>query len=267
MQTAFPSYLTQQPQQRELQQAWGQIPGAFNTSGVEQSYQNQMGMNLAQAKTTTGAMARAAEGRAFQSGGKVGASFAAGDAMLPYFQQNQQQMGDLADYKLRAAQSRIQAMGNIGGMLANNRQQQQGMLSGYDTAAQVRAQQGGQFDANLAQQAAQFRANNALQLRGQAFNERQYRDSQDQLQLENHYKYKPGPSFGDTASAMAANNSALGSSTAFQYWQQLGAGANAGGYSDNPMFSVGDSGYGGGGGRGRTAAAPQRPQQSQGWFY
>lgn len=261
MPTQFPSYLSSQPQQRELAATYRQIPSAFNTQGVEDSYAARMGMNMAQAKSQTSNMVRAAENRAFRNGGKVAASFAGGDAMLPYLQQNEEMAGKLADYKLRAAQNRIQAQGAIGGQLADNRMRGAGMMMDYDLAGQNRAQQGGQFDRSLAQQAAEFRANNALRLRQQDFTEDQY---QDQLRLQRYGRAGAGggggslPSWGAVSSLMTAHNAALGSPQAAAYWQQMGSAARQGGYADTDVFGTGSTGgYGntitgiGGGGASR----------------
>jgi hypothetical protein len=240
--TAFPSYLNG-PNTGELQAAYRSIPGAFNTSGVQQTYQNQMGMNLAQGKSTTDAMARAAENRAFQGGGKVGASFAAADAMLPYFQQNQSMLGDLEDYKLRAAQSRLAAQTGIGNSLAGFRQGNQGMRMQYDLAGQAREQQGGQFDRTLAQNAAQFGAQNSLALRQQGFTERQY---DDMLKLgpsggRGGYGGSGGgglPSWGNVAAIMQASNNALGQGTAASYWNNIGNAARNGGFEQTQVFGT-----------------------------
>jgi hypothetical protein len=243
MTPSFPSYLSG-PQTGELQQAYRSIPKAFNTSGVENAYQGQMGMQLAQGKSTTGAMGRAAESRAFQSGGKVGASFAAADAMLPYFQQNQSMLGDLEDYKLRAAQSRLAAQTGIGNSLAGFRQGNQGMRMQYDLAGQAREQQGGQFDRTLAQNAAQFGAQNSLALRQQGFTERQYED-QLKLQYGGRGGYGGGsgggglPSWGNVAAIMQASNNALGQGTAASYWNNIGNTARNGGFEQTPVFGTG----------------------------
>lgn len=248
--TQFPSYLTSGNQTQELQSLYRQAPAAFNTQGVENAYNAQMGMNTAQGQATTGAMGRAAESRAFQSGGKVGSSFAAADAMLPYFQQNQQQLGDLADYKLRASQSRLAAQTGIANSLANFRGQDTGALMNYDIAAQNRQQAGGQFDQNLAQQAAQFGSTNALALRQQTFAEKKYNDA---LSLQrSQYGMGGGggsqgglPNWGNVAAIMGAQNAALGQGTAANFWQQTGTAASQGGFSNSPVFGTGSpSGYG-----------------------
>lgn len=246
-QPVFPNYLSGQPQTGMLQQTYRQIPGAFDTSGYESNVRNMAAMNLAQAKSSTATMGRAAENRAFQAGGKVGASFAAGDAMLPYYRQNEQTMADLADYKLRAAQSRIQAQAGIGGQIAGYGLQNSGQLMNYDLAGQNREQQGGQFSKTLAQQAAEFNANNALRLRQQDFAERQYNDSLALRRSGGGYGGYGGggsslPSWGNVASIMAAQNSALGQGRASNFWQQTGAAARAGGFENTPVFGTGSPG-------------------------
>lgn len=268
MPTQFPSYLNG-PQTGELQQAYRSIPKAFDTTGVQNAYQGSMAMNLAQAKTTTGAMGRAAESRAFQSGGKVGASFAAADAMLPYFQQNQSMLGDLEDYKLRSAQSALAARTGIGNSLAGFRQGNQGMRMQYDLAGQARDQQGGQFDRTLAQNAAQFGANNSLAVRGQDFEEQKYRD---QLALQRSSLRGRGggggstPTWGQAAAIMQASNNALGQGTAASYWNNIGNAARSGGFEDTDVFSTGSpSGYGTGWERSSQGPAQRRPQASS-WY-
>lgn len=245
MPTAFPSYLQNQPQVGELQQAYRSIPGAFDTSGYESNVRNMSAMDLAQGKASVGAMARAAENRATQGGGKVQSSFAAGSALLPYFQQQQSQMADLQDYKLRAAQSALAARTSIGGALAGYRQGAQGNMLNYDLAGQARQQQGGQFGQNLAQQAAQFSAENALRTRQQDFSERQYAD---QLQLQRSGGGRMGasygggqqlPAWGNVAAIMGASNSALGSPSAANYWNQLGTAARQGGFDQSQVFGTG----------------------------
>ena len=98
----FPPWMNQQAQMPELQQTYRQAARGFNTQPVEQNYQAQMAGNIARGRSATNSMVRGAESRAFQTGGRVAASFAGGDAMLGAMQQNRQMLGDLEDYKLRA---------------------------------------------------------------------------------------------------------------------------------------------------------------------
>lgn len=246
--TQFPSYLNAPAPTGQMQSLYRQAPGIFNTQGVEDSYNAQIGMNTAQGLSTTGAMGRAAESRAFQSGGKVGSSFAAADAMLPYLQQNQTLLGDEADYKLRAAQNRFQAQAGLAGQIGGMQQQRTGNLLNYDLASQQRAQQGGQFDKTLAEQQSEFGSNNSLRLRQQSFAEKQYAD---QLALQQSAYSRMGggyggaggqgglPNWGAVSSIKTAQNAALGQPMAANYWQQIGTAANQGKFSNTPVFGTG----------------------------
>jgi|SRR6185369_4076601 len=245
--TAFPSYLTSQPQTGQLQSLYRQAPAAFDTSGYENSVRNMAAMNLAQGRSMASNDVRAAENRAFRGGGKVAASFAGAQSMLPYLQENEQQMASLADYKLRAAQSRLQAQAGLADSIAGYGLRGAGMLADYDQASQNRLQQGGQFDKNLAQQAAQFNAQQALRLRQQDFSERQY---SDMLGLRTSQRYGGGyggggsslPSWANVAAIMGAQNAALGQGRAANFWQQTGAAARGGGFENTPVFGTGSTG-------------------------
>lgn len=225
-----------------MQSLYRQAPKAFDTTGLENNYKGQMGMNMGMAQSTTGAMGRAAASRAQRTGGQVASSFAAGSAMLPYFRQNMEMLGDLEDYKLRAAQSRMQLQAGLAGEMAGLRQRQMGMLGDFYNAGENRAQAGSQFDRSLAQSGQQFAAQQALRLRQQDFDERRYRDALE-LQQSGGYGGRGGggglPSFGNVAAMMAAHNGALGHPGALNYWQQMQQAAFASGAADRPVFGTG----------------------------
>lgn len=228
----------------ELSNTFRQASRGFNTQGTEAAYNAQMGMNFAQGQSTTSTMARAAENRAQRTGGQVAASFAAGSAMLPYHQQNQSMLGDLEDYKLRAATSRLQMMGGLAGQMAGLRQGQQGQLADYYNQGANREQQGNQFNLSLGEQQRQFAAQQALRTRGQDFAERQYHD---QLSLQRSSGGYGGggsrggggnlPTQGNVAAIMAAHNS--DNPSALAYWQRYGQATNQSGYQDAPVFGTG----------------------------
>jgi hypothetical protein len=260
--TSFPNWMPTQPNMGEMQSLYRQAPKAFSTKGVEDAYGQQMGYNMGQAQSTTANMAKAAQGRASRTGGQVAGSFAAGSAMLPYMQQNAQMLGDLEDYKLRAAQSRMQLQAGLAGEMAGLRQRGVGQMNDYFQSGENRSMAGDQFSRNLGQREREFAAQHALSLRQQSENESRYDDA---LSLQRSGgKGGPGgglPSWGNVAAMMAAHNGALGHPQAMQYWQQMGQTASQAEMSDSPVFGTGSPmGYGGGGGDfgGGGMSAPDR---------
>lgn len=258
MATQFPNWLSQSPQMGELQSTYRGLGKAFDTSGVENAYNAQMGQQTAQGLATTGAMQRAAQTRAQRTGGQVAASFAGGAAMLPYYQQNSEMQGQLADYKLRAASSRVQLQAGLGETMAGLRQRQTGMQADFYNQQQGREQAGSQFGQSLAEQQKQFAAMQALRLRQQGNEESRYRDALALQQSQAGGRGGAGglPSWGEAAALMSTHNRALGSPQAAHYWEEMGATANQGGYEDQDIFGTGDpSSMGGGGYRPRRASS------------
>jgi hypothetical protein len=163
----IPSWLSVQPNMPELNRFVKDLPGQFDTSGVEQNYQSQMAGNTARGTAASAAAARAAQSRAFRGGGAVASSFAQGSMMQPIFAENTRMQGDLAQYKggMQAQQSSqrlsaVQAMAQL-------RAQQLGLRTGYLSDQNRLQQQGDQFtaqlgsdsgfrDRQLAQQGSQF---------------------------------------------------------------------------------------------------------------
>jgi hypothetical protein len=145
----IPSWLSVQPNMPELQRFVKDLPGQFDTSGVEQNYQGQMATNTARGTAASAAAARAAQNRASRMGGSVASSFAQGSMMLPIHEGNQRLMGDMAQYKggMQAQQSQqrlsaVQAMAQL-------RAQQLGLRTGYLSDQNRLTQQGDQFSAQL----------------------------------------------------------------------------------------------------------------------
>lgn len=256
MATQFPNWLSQSPQIGELQSTYRGLGKAFDTSGVENAYNAQMGQQTAQGLATTGAMQRAAQTRAQRTGGQVAASFAGGAAMLPYYQQNSEMQGQLADYKLRAASSRAQLQAGLGETMAGLRQRQTGMQADFYSQQQGREQAGSQFSQSLEEQRKQFAAQQALRLRQQGNEESRYRDALALQQSQAGGRDGGLPSWGQVASMMSTQNRVLGSPQASHYWEEMGATANQGGFEDQPVFGTGDpSSLGGGGYRPRRASS------------
>ncbi len=145
----IPSWLSVQPNMPELQRFVRDLPGQFDTSGVEQNYQSQMAGNTARGTAASAAAARAAQSRAMRTGGQVASSFAQGSMMLPIFAENTRMQGDLAQYKggMQAQQSSqrlsaVQAMAQL-------RAQQLGLRTGFLSDQNRLQQQGDQFSQSM----------------------------------------------------------------------------------------------------------------------
>jgi hypothetical protein len=223
----------------EMRATYRQLPGAFDTKGAESAYGAMIGQNLGQAQSTTATMAKAAQSRASRTGGAVAGSFVAGSAMLPYYQQGSEMLGQLEDYKLRAAQSRMGLQADMAAQMAGIRQRQQGMLGDFFNMGENRAQAGSQFDRSLGQSEKQFAAQHALRLRQQQEDEDRYDDSLS-LQQSRYGRGGRGlPSFGNVAAMMGAHNAALGNPMAAHYWQQMQQAGMASGAGDQDVFGTG----------------------------
>jgi hypothetical protein len=145
----IPSWLSVQPNMPELKRFVKDLPGQFDTSGVEQNYQGQIASNTARGTAASAAAARAAQNRASRMGGSVASSFAQGSMMQPIFEGNQRMLGDMAQYKggMQAQQSSqrlsaVQAMAQL-------RAQQLGLRTGYLSDQNRLEQQGDQFTQSM----------------------------------------------------------------------------------------------------------------------
>lgn len=154
----FPSWMTA-PQTQELESTYADLPQFYDTSGVEQNIGQQQQMNVARGLRMTEAMSRAAQNRAARGGGQVAASFAAGGAMLPIYEQNLASAGQLAQMKLANAQAQIQQRAAIAAQLAQARQSQRSLQAGFYGDTMARQQQESQFGRSLAQDESQFGRN------------------------------------------------------------------------------------------------------------
>ena len=130
--TAFPSWMPTASQFGELQSTYKNIPKMFNTQGMEDSYGRMIQNNQASGAAMSATAGRAAQNRARQQGGQVGASFAQGSAMQNVRRQGAEMLGDLEQKKMAARAAQAQAQMQASGMLGQGRLAQQGQLAGYD---------------------------------------------------------------------------------------------------------------------------------------
>lgn len=235
----FPSWMTTTPNMRELQQTYRQLPGQFDTSGMEANVNAQMGMNTAQGKASSAVMQKAAQSRAARMGGSAAVSFAAGGMMLPIMQQNAAMQGDFQNRKLAATSQMAGLRQNAAATMARLRQQQMGMGAGFYGDEIGRQQNQGQFDASLAQRGREFDTQSGMQDRQQDFIERQYRD---RLKGLGGYGVGGGgggnerPNWGEYNTMMIAANTHAPQAAASH--QRMQAAASAAGINGRPSFST-----------------------------
>jgi hypothetical protein len=234
----FPSFMTTKPNMRELQQTYRQLPGQFDTSGMEANVNNQMAMNTAQGKASSSVMQRAAMNRAAKMGGAVGASFASGGMMLPIHQANAAMMGDFQNRKLDAAAQMAGLRQNAAVNMAKLRQQQMGMNAGFYGDEMGRQQAGDQFSMSMGQRGREFDDDMKLKW----FNARKAANQQD-MQMDmmlNAGKQRQGgglPNWGAYNTMMiAANQGSAPGATAFH--QRMQQAANQAGIDDMDVFGT-----------------------------
>ncbi len=133
----------------EMESALKDLPGSYDTSGIEQNFAQLGQMNTSRGLAMTNAMSRAAQGRAQRNGGSVAASFAGGAAMLPIIRQNAEMANQSGQMRLQAAMAQAQARAGLATGLASARQGQRGLMSNFYNEGLGRQQQGEQFDKNL----------------------------------------------------------------------------------------------------------------------
>lgn len=152
----FPDWLSGAGNNSELEAQYAGLGDAFNTQGLEDSYEQQFAYNRSDSRARGNAMAAAAQSRARRNGGQVAASFAAGSANLGAMRQNAAMLQQLQQLKLQGATQRAQLGAQIAGQLSGARQGQAGLQSNFYNASQDRTQQESQFGRSLNQNESQY---------------------------------------------------------------------------------------------------------------
>lgn len=167
----LPSFLQGNPWQAS-QSYLNQLPGQFNTSGLQKSYQQQEAGNLSQGSALAAAAANQYVQRARQSGAStLGAGFAQASAMLPIYQQNAEMNSDLQNKLLQYHTQQAQIGAGLSGDIGRLQGQYQGTLADYFLSQQRLQQQQNQFGQTLGLQQQQTNQQGAYQqgqLRNQA---------------------------------------------------------------------------------------------------
>lgn len=133
-----------------LNKLQGQIPGLFDTSALQTSYQNQAGSNMDQGRALAAAAGAAYQNRAQQSGAsQQGSGFAMGQAMLPIYAQNNSLMSDLATKQLQARTAQAGVQSDIAGRIGQLQSARQGQLSDLYGNWQRLQQNKSQFNQDL----------------------------------------------------------------------------------------------------------------------
>lgn len=162
----LPAWL-QQGNTGQLQSLLGQLPQLFNTKGLNTSYQNAISGEMNQGRALAAAGSRQYANRAAQTGASgLGAGFAAGQALLPYFDQRNSMLSDLEKQKLLARTQQAQLSGDLAGRIGQLQQMRQGMISDYSTAQQKLQQESTQFDTTNTERQREFNTTSGQQQQG-----------------------------------------------------------------------------------------------------
>lgn len=164
----FPDWLPTRAPVGALKKAQGSLKNLFNFEPIQQAGNAYIDSNFQQQRAATGAAARAAQNRAMLSGGRVGASFAQASAMLPLYNQRNQQALGLAQLHGQMQGQRAGLNTSLAQSIAQSRLGKQGLLSDYALGQQRLGQDQRQFDERMRLedeqmelQRAQFNAMNA----------------------------------------------------------------------------------------------------------
>lgn len=153
--TDFPDYMSGNPNQN-LQQFQQQISKYYNFKPIAAAGNAYIQSNFDQGRASAAAMAAAAQNRAMQSGGQVGSSFAQAGAMLPLYNQRNQQALDLAKLHGQMNMSQAGLQEQTAGAMDDNALRRAAMQSQYGLAQQNMASQNSQFDQTFGLQQQQF---------------------------------------------------------------------------------------------------------------
>lgn len=159
----LPSYLQQNPASAS-QSYLSQLPGMFNTSGLQSAYGNQEQSNWDSGSALAAAAANQYVQRAQQSGAStLGAGFAQASAMLPVYQQNASMQSDLQNKMLQYKAQQATIGAGLSGDIGRLQGQYQGTLSDYFLNQQKLQQQQQQFGDTFGLQQRQLSASVANQ--------------------------------------------------------------------------------------------------------
>lgn len=134
-----------------LQAFQSQIPGLFDTSGMESSYGNMMASMLSGQRAGANAAAQSYATRQLNAGGNpVGAGFAVGGQMLNAYRQQQAMQADLQKNILASRQAQGNLTGDVVSEIARQQAARMSMLNDYHGNQQKLYQNQSQFDADQA---------------------------------------------------------------------------------------------------------------------
>ena len=109
-----------------------QIPGLFDTSGLDNAYSNSMNSMMAQGRGMAASSANAYANKAMQVGASgLGATFAQSQAMLPFYKQRSEMMADLEGQKLRNRQMQADTGFKTASEIENQKSRYQGTMSDF----------------------------------------------------------------------------------------------------------------------------------------
>lgn len=154
-----------------LKQQQAALPGMFDTSGLAANYENAISSNFDQGRALAASAGTTYSNRAAQSGAsRLGAGYATGQAMLPFFQQANQMRADLGAKQLQARTAQAGMMTDLASRIGQLQSARQGQMGDLYTGFQNRQQNQNQFNSDLdyrnrslAQNQSQFDSSQAQQ--------------------------------------------------------------------------------------------------------
>jgi hypothetical protein len=163
----LPSWL-QQGNTAQLQQVLSSLPALFNTKGLTNRYNGAISSELAQGQALASAGARQYANRAAQVGASgLGAGFAQGQAMLPYFNQRNDMLTDLEKQKALARSQQGQLASDLAGRIGQLQQMRQATISDYSSGQQKLQQEASQFDTSQSEREREFNTTAGMQQQSQ----------------------------------------------------------------------------------------------------
>lgn len=166
MSSDIPSWL-QSDNTGQMQALLARLPKLFSTKALTNRTNAAINTQIGMGQAMSSAAGRQYANRAAQVGASgMGAGFAMGQAMLPYFGQRNEMLSDLEKQKAIARQQQGQLSSDLAGRIGQLQAMRQSNISEYSTAQQRMQQEGDQFTASQSERSREFDVSAGMQQQG-----------------------------------------------------------------------------------------------------